>query len=389
MLMPFPAALIRHARLQKNWSQEGLCAGICAVSYLSKIEQGKVMPSPEILRALLGRLDVSWHDGAEAEQAAHLASGLYEALLSLDGDTLTQLTATLHKNPDGFLNGPSMLDLLLLARLAGGVLPHASAPLSTFENCFTTRQRALWLIGERRAPEAITLLPVSYTYLSAGEHTYSRGEYTHAAELLLHACALAAEEGRSRVMLQARLLLGNCYSDQGDFAEMNRHYRIAARLAHDLADPEAQETIAYNQASTSIELGDYAGAYAYFQSLTDPNALSLHKLAICLEKLGRPQEALAALDRAHDAPQEHPNHEWIDRMCELVRYRLTHPDYLRDAAYGRLLTDCFARMRRELPKGFAGFHLPWLEEWHIANRQYKQAYELVKDFSFKSRISSL
>lgn len=389
MPMPFPAALIRYARLQKNWSQEGLCAGICAVSYLSKIEQGKVTPSPEILRALLGRLNLSWHDGAEAEQAAHLASELYEALLSLDGDTVTQLTATLHKNPEAFLNGPSMLDLLLLARLAGGVPPHASTPLSAFENCFSTRQRALWLIGEQRAPEAIALLPVSYTYLAAGEHTYFHGQYTHAAELLLHACALAAEEGRSRVMMQARMLLGNCYSDQGDFVEMNRHYRVAARLARDLGDPEVQETIAYNQASTSIELGDYAGAYAYFQSLADPNALSLHKLAICLEKLGRPQEALAALDRARDALQSYPSQEWIDRMCELVRYRLTHPGYLHDAAYGRLLTDCFARMRRELPKGFAGFHLPWLEEWHIANRQYKQAYELIQEFSLKRDISAI
>ena len=33
--------LIRQARLQRDWSQEGLCRGICAPSYLSKIEQGK------------------------------------------------------------------------------------------------------------------------------------------------------------------------------------------------------------------------------------------------------------------------------------------------------------------------------------------------------------
>lgn len=38
--------LIRQARLRLNWSQEGLCRGICAPSYLSKIEQGKAAPSP-------------------------------------------------------------------------------------------------------------------------------------------------------------------------------------------------------------------------------------------------------------------------------------------------------------------------------------------------------
>lgn len=33
---------IKLERLKRNWSQEGLCHGLCAVSYLSKIEQGKV-----------------------------------------------------------------------------------------------------------------------------------------------------------------------------------------------------------------------------------------------------------------------------------------------------------------------------------------------------------
>ena len=45
--------LIRQARLQRDWSQEGLCRGICAPSYLSKIEQGQVQAAPELLELLL------------------------------------------------------------------------------------------------------------------------------------------------------------------------------------------------------------------------------------------------------------------------------------------------------------------------------------------------
>lgn len=33
--------LIRQTRLKQNVSQDGLCKGICAPSYLSKIEQGQ------------------------------------------------------------------------------------------------------------------------------------------------------------------------------------------------------------------------------------------------------------------------------------------------------------------------------------------------------------
>ena len=41
--------LIRKRRQEREWSQAALCNGICAVSYLSKIEQGKVESSPEVL----------------------------------------------------------------------------------------------------------------------------------------------------------------------------------------------------------------------------------------------------------------------------------------------------------------------------------------------------
>ena len=41
--------LIRQARLGRDWGQAGLCRGICAPSYLSKIEQGKAAPSPEVM----------------------------------------------------------------------------------------------------------------------------------------------------------------------------------------------------------------------------------------------------------------------------------------------------------------------------------------------------
>lgn len=34
-------AFIRRERLKQNFSQEGLCRGICVVSYLSKMEQGR------------------------------------------------------------------------------------------------------------------------------------------------------------------------------------------------------------------------------------------------------------------------------------------------------------------------------------------------------------
>ena len=109
--------------------------------------------------------------------------------------------------------------------------------------------------------------------------------------------------------------------------------------------------------------------------------LYFHKLAICYEKLGHYQEASAALDRALELPCEPPmDLEALDQMCALVRYRLDHAEYTKDPAYGKVLCNCFEVMRERLPVGFIRFHLPWLEEWYVSNRQYRQAYELLHKF---------
>ena len=75
--MDYRGTLILRERLRKNWSQEGLCRGICAVSYLSKIEKGRAEPSEDILRRLLERLGLHT-DRALEEKAAALAALAWE-----------------------------------------------------------------------------------------------------------------------------------------------------------------------------------------------------------------------------------------------------------------------------------------------------------------------
>lgn len=384
MCIRFPAAMIRYERLGKNWSQEGLCDGVCAVSYLSKIEQGKAEPSPEILRGLMERLGVEWADNPRSKA---LVQEMEEALFSLDHEAKDRLLAEVNAQRASLLHGPHMLDLLLLLRLLGEE-SEPEIPLSAFRDCFTPHQCALWLLGEGRPEDALALLPNAYVWLESGAQLYRQGQYALAVERLMRAASLAAEEGRARVMLHARALLGNCHSDQFDLSAMLAHYQAATRLANALGETEMVADIRYNIAATRLALGQVEEAYAHFASVEHPCAMDLHKLAVCLEKLDRKEEALRAIRRAEQAEQDYPNartdmpsHEWTLRMCALVRYRLEHPAYLKDAAYGERLLDTFQRMREELPHGFVLFHLPWVEEWYTASRQYKQAYELRKQFS--------
>lgn len=382
----FPGLLLRRGRLARGWSQEGLCRGICAVSYLSKIETGAAAPSEEVLALLFRRLGVTWYGGEAARRAEALAAQLYEAVTEMDAPRCRRLFAELDAHREEYLNGPCLLEFALLELYRSP--PAAPAlPLEEFAAVMTPRQRALWLLAGPRCEEALPLDPSAFAWAVAGQSDYLAGRYVQALERLQRGFSLASGDCLVHLMLYCQLFLGNCYSDLHQYEPMLRHYRRAMRLAEVTADTAILADIRYNIAATQIEQGRYEEAYGYFCRLENPNVMALHKLAVCCEKLGRPREALAALDRAAAAPPAAGIEPALaQRLCGLVRYRLEHPAYLQDAAYGEELLACFRRLRGMQPQGYAAFHLPWAEEWYIANRQYKQAWALRRDFPAYPRL---
>ena len=147
-----------------------------------------------------------------------------------------------------------------------------------------------------------------------------------------------------------------------------------------MQDESALRAIGYNTASAWIETGRYEEAYAWFSGQEQPTLMALHKLAICCEKTGRREEALRALTRAEAMDIDEIDRTLALRLLQLVRYRLEHPDYLTRDEYGTLLLDSFDRLQKELPLGYALFHLPWVLEWYKATRQYKKACELLEAY---------
>ena len=377
----FPGVLLRRERIHRNWSQEGLCKGICSVSYLSKIEQGKTEASPEILRLLFARLELPWHDSPEEQKAgADLVERFYEALLSYNS-RLDEINKEFSAQENCLINSPYALDAMLMRSFLSN--PKTPAEESA-EPYFDRRQLALQRILQDRNEEAMHLYPCAFVFLIAGIRAYEQGEnYAAALEYLRESYQRASEEGRAHIMMYSQLFMGNCYCNQVDLENMRAHYRIAVRLAQALGDADILSKIRYNTASAQIESGQFADAYAYFAALQEPNMMDLHKLALCCEKLGKREEALEALEKAEKMDSDYPPTELARRMCAIVRFRLENKDYLRLPEYGESLLSVFAECRKTLPIGYASFHLPWVLEWYTATRQYRLAYELSRDFPIK------
>ncbi len=377
--MSIAGLLIRRERLARGWSQEGLCRGICTASYLSKIEQGRAEASDEVRELLFARLGLSWTE--DSDGALHTRTEeCMEALLSGSGAAFKAAFEPLRAEEERFLGSPCAADYLLLRTFACENEGERRPLDAEFVPFLDQRQLALQRVLEERYEEAVLLYPAPVLRLWQGASLYARGRYAAAIETLRVACDAAAAEGFACIMMNSRVYLGNCYSDLGDFERMQRHYTVAQRLAAALGEHETLAIIRYNTAATQIERENFADAYAYLSALKEPNAMSLHKLAVCCEALGRRDEALAALTRAEAMLPEDEVYAPERQMLALVRYRLEHPKYLHDERYGVLLTGCFSRLRRERGAGYARFHLPWMLAWYKANRQYRQACLLLEEF---------
>lgn len=398
----FLGALIRRERLRRNFSQEGLCRGVCAVSYLSKIEQGKVEAGEDILLPLLRRLGVDYETDpaflARAEEAVETA---YRELLSgrESLDAFQGARTWLEENRERCLRSPYLLDVLLLLSLRQTLAPE----LEEFAAVMDRRQYALYLVlrlenGEEKneeesvREELLRLDGSAFYTIFVGELCLWRGNYAQAADLLARGYDLAAREGHAYLMTHAKLLLGNGYSATGHRDLMLSCYQVTRNLAACLREDRWSAYIDYNTAASYLEWGMDREALELLTAApleTDP--LYFHKLAIAYERLGRPEEAMAALERGYallDGPGGPPledTEEWLTsgrELLDLVRYRLEHPDYLGDGTYAGMMSRAFARLQAHMGDGFVRFHVPYMLEVLEAERRYKDAYQLTKKYFY-------
>ncbi len=368
----FTGAMLRMYRLARNWSQETLCQGICTVSYLSKIEKGKAEANVHLLKDLFARMDISWQKLSQTESSEQCES-IYEDIFADNQIPLQRLVEEGYFQRDPAEMGIQALDYLVQKSYCSkdsAVVPEV------LQTLLDNRQKCLLYLLEGKPKAALQTYPCALAAMLAGAASYTNGKYTSALEELQRGYDMACQEGHVRIMLYCQIYMANCYSDLQNMPGMMDHCKIAKRLASALEEQELIESIEYNVASTQIESGAYEDAYRYFAARKDPDPMELHKLALCCEKLGKYGEALSALDAA-----EKHREGIVGPLCSLVRYRLEHPDYLKDAQYGELLIRIFRTLQTDYPAGYARFHLPWVEEWCTSNRQYRLAYELIRDFS--------
>lgn len=376
--MNYLGMLIKSERKKLGWSQESLANGICAVSYLSKIEKGNTTPSKEVEVLLLEKLNIKYDEQLE-EKASELIDMLYQLLFTGE---FSSFKLELNKvDIDIYKASVSYLDFKLL-----NAYQNHGKPLSKYlEEYMNSRQLSMQRVLENKYDEAIALNPCAFMYFVQSMYDYENGiQYANAISTFEKAYDLASKDGSLYLMLACKMWIGNCYSNMLDFEHMEQAYQLALKISRLLKCDDYLDSIHYNTACVVLELGNYREAFQYFSSMDKHTVTSYHKYAICLEKMGDKKKALKIIHQAYDLiEKENIKNDAYRLMLEVVEYRLLNSNYLQKEEYGKLLLRCFKECKKQLPIGFAGFHLPWVIEWYTSNRLYKEAFEVYESFPIK------
>lgn len=109
--------LIKLERQRQNMKQEYLASGICVPSYLSRIENGLVIPSEDVQQHLLKRLNIPMNalnsDGNEAK-LSHFKSHFKNVINSRDKQKAKTLYHDLHVYIEDHPFEPNRLTLLVM-----------------------------------------------------------------------------------------------------------------------------------------------------------------------------------------------------------------------------------------------------------------------------------
>ena len=390
---PYVGALIRTRRLERSYSQEGLCRGICAVSYLSKIEHGVVTPSDEILQKLFAALDLTyttdeatlsalradidacfaafWEDrdapDARARlQAAHdvlscsplhLSGLLFDALQAYMQGDIAAACALL----DRLSSQQAQLDtdnLVRLHLLTGLCASEDASALSAFSRA-----------------ETLTPSPITAHFLALAH--YLHGRYHDALRFAAQAYARAAQAGNVFFMTQAAFLEGACYSNLYEYALMQAAFDRVRALAP--GNASLLRAVDYNLGASYVAVGDAAQALPYLlracseDTAPESRFFTLHKLALTYQLLGRTEEGLQTLAQAQTVLDTNADLPALYHdLLRLIRLRFT-PGYARTEEYLGLARMLYRDTDTQIHHGFSLFHAPLLLEALCAHRLYKEA----------------
>ena len=398
----FTGFLIKQQRLRQGLSQEALCKGICAVSYLSKIEQGLSHPSPAILAELMMALGISYNQDEEMLREAREVLEIYFDKY-FHSETAERESTWLSAHRQEMENSELHLSwhlyhLYALLQKHGKKSPRChqeAAYLARFLGYMEEDQLFYYYAGAGQVEgeeqlellrKAETLNPTSFVKQSIAETYFSQKDYMQAIAAAERAYREAAEEGNLPILLWSSYLLGACYAGFNDLGFMQRYYKRARELSRSY-DSTITSLIDYQIGSAFLEHGRYQEAIPWLiDSFTPQEAgpgqrfLTAQKLAICYFEQDYASLGLEYLQTASDLKSSRMPAIY-DRLLEMTNLRYVQRDR-HSPEYEAVLRELYESDDPSLGEGYRRLFSTYLVQLYTAQRKYKEALAVQAEHGY-------
>ena len=385
--------LIRSNRVRQKMSQEQLCKGICAVSYLSKIESGIAEPDEEIIRKLFEALSIVYmQDENTIREYRELLFRYFDSYFH--HESTVEMEEKIYRNRKALENSELAIEYQLFCIYNAGpddknVAERLLKTIERYRDYMSEDAAFLYYMAkgmygkdrkerDQAYARARQIRDCSLVYEALMYDAFYEGCYQEALNYCRIGYERAMQEGFLLVAQQISFLEGVCYGNLGNLSCMHQAYKRTRELSR--GDQKIAASIDYNTATAYIEQKHYEEAIPYLLSALKQEEdrttafFINHKLAMAYERIGDTTVGSVYLEMADKLSEKlEPVHRDMVTMARL-RYE---KDYMESSEYERILIS-FSQMQKSMGADFVRFYQPYLVEWLKAKRKYKEALRLVE-----------
>lgn len=374
--------IIKRKREEMGYKQEYICKGICAVSYLSKIEKGSIVPSDEIIQQLMERLGISCFNEPDfIEKGKELLEECYEA--DLYGYSIKdEVWEKLDEDKEKYMNSSLLIDyhICMLSRLEF----IDSVSILEFKDFMNNRQlyRAYLITGIvhdditllekarqiERAPEVLNAM---------GFIKWRNGKYYEAIDHYLEAQELAEHKNYLALLMNINLMLGHIYMEV-HMPTMDKYYNKALVISKVLGNKEI-EVMVYYHLGVAYTLTDFHKAEKNLllcvelcpKEDTDTFEKAFQKLCFLYLKYG-------IRDKANNYYEEAMKYNNYKEVNELIKIMVKDSDYIHNGDYLNKLINIYKYSKKYRKFSNTKYYGEFLLEAYKANRRYKEALAVME-----------
>lgn len=396
---------IRTYRLDQNMSQTSLCQGICAVSYLSKIETNQVVASHEIITLLFDRLGYDMPENPEAIEG--LKDRIYEAIEALDHGH-DQKAQDQFKSLEETFKGVDPPALAVDWWILKAHLFQVVGPYDQTDPClkaiwqwqdYHTRHQTYhaYLLEGDGAMRQLKLDQAIRAYASAQaiDNTgliksrlanvyFSKGKFSSAVAIGQEAYRDLLDQGNLHQGVNVSLMVAAAYSNGGHIDEAIACYKRLLNLSEYTARPSLKASVYYNLGATYVMLRDFDRALPYLNQAYEVMDLShdfktqmlYQKMALSYIGQGQMDKARHWVSKLLDIDVEPGETLMSMTLCSQWLAYYLKDDSENQEGFLEALEATYKASQKDAHFGFQLFYGQYLMAFYGKRRHYKEAYVL-------------